>query len=432
MSSQPQSVTHNDSHSSASRSSNTAVVIGGGIVGVCCALYLQRDGYQVTLIDPARPGDSTAKWSCGQMAVSEVIPLSKPGILKKIPGWLLDQQGPLALRPSAFPGILPWFLRFLACARHSRIVEIAAQMATLTEHVYDDYQPLLASCPDKQLLGQRPIIEVFDSVAGLEHERPHLDLRRDLGFKSEELDADAIADLEPALAGKFRHGLLFPDWRAVSDTEGFIAALTGSFIAQGGQRIQTQATRLVEQQGQASGVVLDNGQLCRADKIVVAAGTGSRPFFSQLGVSIPLAGIAGYQAVLPTPDVEFRHSVIYADGGFCFSPMVRGLQIGGTIEFAGEGAEPNFKRAEIILQKAKRLLPQLNTSQLEFGVGYRPFLPDTKPVIDQSRRLSNVFMAFGHGQLGLTLGATTGRLISDLVTGRRPAQDLTPFSASRF
>ena len=93
-----------------------AVVIGGGIVGVCCALYLQREGYRVTLVDPAAPGDSTAKWSCGQMAVSEVIPLSKPGILKKIPAWLLDQKGPLALRPSALPGILPWFLRFVANA----------------------------------------------------------------------------------------------------------------------------------------------------------------------------------------------------------------------------------------------------------------------------------------------------------------------------
>ncbi|MCO8649098.1 FAD-dependent oxidoreductase, partial [Burkholderia multivorans] len=94
--------------------SETAVVIGGGIVGVCCALYLQRDGHAVTLIDPAAPGDSTAKWSCGQMAVSEVIPLSKPGILKKVPGWLLDQSGPLALRPGALPGILPWFFRFVA------------------------------------------------------------------------------------------------------------------------------------------------------------------------------------------------------------------------------------------------------------------------------------------------------------------------------
>lgn len=409
-----------------------AVVIGGGIVGVCCALYLQREGYRVTLVDPAAPGDSTAKWSCGQMAISEVIPLSKPGILKKIPSWLLDQKGPLALRPSALPGILPWFLRFVANARHSKIVEIAQAMTTLTEHVYEDYAPLLDACEDKTLLGDRPIIEVFDSPAGVAHERPHLELRKSLGFASEELDAGTIAELEPSLAGKFKHGLLFPDWRAVSDTEGFIAALTKSFVDQGGVRVREQVRRIDETDGLATGVTLRGGGRLAAQHVVVAAGTGSREFFAQLGVDIPLAGIAGYQVVLPSSGVEIRHSVIYADGGFCFSPMTRGLQIGGTIEFAGANAEPNFKRAEIILEKAKRILPELKTAGFEYGVGYRPFLPDTKPVIDRSARLPNVLMAFGHGQLGLTLGATTGRLIADLAAWRTTAQNLTPFSAKRF
>ncbi|WEL53699.1 FAD-dependent oxidoreductase [Pseudomonas kermanshahensis] len=413
-------------------SAQQAIVIGGGIVGVCCALYLQRDGHRVTLVDPAAPGDSTAKWSCGQMAVSEVIPLSKPGILMKIPGWLLDQKGPLALRPSALPGILPWFLRFLACARTSKINQIAQDMARLTQHVYDDYAPLLNACPDKTLLGDRPILEVFDSPAGLAHERPHLDLRKQLGFKSEELDGAGIADLEPALAGKFQHGLLFPDWRAVNDTEGFIAALTTSFIAQGGVRVRQAAVKIDHTHDRATGVTLADGTRLPAEQVVVAAGTGARAFFDTLGVNIPLAGIAGYQAVLPQPGVEIRHSVIYADGGFCFAPMTRGLQIGGTLEFAAPGAEPNFKRAEIIMEKARRVLPQLNTQGMQFGVGYRPFLPDTKPVIDRAPRLHNVVMAFGHGQLGLTLGATTGRLVADLVAQRTPAQDLNAFSVRRF
>lgn len=410
----------------------TAVVIGGGIVGVCCALYLQRDGLAVTLIDPAAPGDSTAKWSCGQMAVSEVIPLSKPGILMKVPGWLLDQNGPLALRPGALPGILPWFVRFVLCARHAKIVAIAQAMATLTHDVYADYAPLLDACEGDALMGERPIIEVFDDPACIAREQPHLDLRASLGFESQRLNAAEIGDLEPALAGRFAHGLLFPDWRAVNDTEGFIAALTDSFIARGGRRVRTEAARIDESSGRATGVTLANGERIAAMHVVVAAGTGSRRFFDALGVRVPLEGVAGYQALLPRPGVEIRHSVIYADGGFCFSPMTRGLQIGGTIEFAGRGAKPNFKRAEIIVEKARRILPNLRTDGFEYGVGYRPFLPDTKPVIDRSRRLPNVVMAFGHGQLGLTLGATTGRLVGDLVAGRPTKQDLTPFSAYRF
>ncbi len=410
----------------------TAVVIGGGIVGVCCALYLQREGYAVTLVDPEAPGNSTAKWSCGQMAVSEIIPLSKPGILMKVPGWLMDQKGPLALRPSALPGILPWFFRFLMCARHSKIVDIAQAMATLTHGVYGDYAPLLDACEDKTLMGERPIIEVFDNPVGIAHEQPHLDLRASLGFTSQRLNAKEIGDLEPALGGRFAHGLLFPDWRAVSDTEGFIAALTQSFMARGGRRVRSEVARIDEENGRATGVALANGERAAAACVVVAAGTGSRRFFPALGVRVPLAGIAGYQAVLRHPGVEMRHSTIYADGGFCFSPMTRGLQIGGTIEFAAPNARPNFGRADIILEKARRVLPQLQTADVEYGVGYRPFLPDTKPIIDRSRRLPNVFMAFGHGQLGLTLGATTGRLIADLAAGRTTKQDLAPFSAYRF
>lgn len=414
------------------RARETAVVIGGGIVGVCCALYLQRGGYAVTLVDPEAPGNSTAKWSCGQMAVSEVIPLSKPGILMKIPSWLMDQTGPLALRPSALPGIIPWFFRFLMCARHSRIVDIAQAMASLTHDVYADYAPLLDACEDKSLMGERPILEFFDDPNALAHELPHLELRQSLGFSAQRLNAKEIGDLEPALAGKFSHGLMFPDWRSVSDTMGFIAALTESFIAQGGRRLRGEAKSIDEASGRATGITLMSGERVAAEHIVVAAGTGAKRFFKSLGVSVPLEGIAGYQAVVANPGVDIRHSIIYADGGFCFSPMTRGLQIGGTIEFSGEGAKPNFKRAEIILEKAKRVIPQLRTSQVEYGVGYRPFLPDTKPAIDRSRRLSNVFMAFGHGQLGLTLGATTGKLITEMVAGRRTKQNLEPFSAYRF
>ena len=409
-----------------------AVVIGGGIVGVCCALYLQKDGFTVTVVDPAEPGESTAKWSCGQMAVSEIIPLSKKGILRKIPGWLLDQQGPLALRPSAFPNIIPWFLRFLSCAREDRVQEIAQSLATLTHQVYDDYAVLLNDCSDKTLIGTRPILEVFDSATEIEHERQYLELRQSHGFKHQIIDEQEISDLEPAFAGKFKHGLLFNDWTAVKDTKGFIAALTKSFIQKGGQRIHGKVEKLIESDGRITQVVLDNNGIVEVDAIVLAAGVGSKPFFKQLGINPPLAGIAGYQAVVPNPEVEIKHSTIYANGGFCFAPMTRGLQIGGTIEFAADGAVPNMKRAEIILNKAKHILPELNTQGTTFGVGYRPFLPDTKPIIDMSPRFSNVALAFGHGQLGLTLGATTGKLIVGLLSGRKPDIDLTPFKATRF
>ncbi|MCD6005786.1 FAD-dependent oxidoreductase [Halomonas sp. IOP_6] len=408
------------------------VVIGGGIVGICCALYLQKEGIDVTLVEPAMSGDSTAKWSCGQIAVSEIIPQSKPGIIKKVPGWLLDQKGPLALRPSALPGLLPWMLRFMTHARRSRIDTIAHELASLTRCAFQDYEPLLAKCRRDDLIGHHPTLELFDDAAGLAHEQTYVELRRALGFVSETLNAEQIAAMEPALAGRFSHGLLLSDWRTVCDTETFLTELAHSFVEQGGKLVQDSVSRVETQGGRAVGVTLASGERLPVEQAVVAAGNGSSAFFEALGIKVPLIKVGGYQVLLPNPGVDLTHATFYADGGFGLIPMERGLQIGGTIEFAGNRAEPNFKRAEIILEKAKTILPSLNTAGMEFGAGWRPFLPDTKPVIDKSPLLENVAMAFGHGQLGLTLGATTGRLVADMLQGRDSQLDISPFSASRF
>lgn len=409
-----------------------AVVVGGGIVGVCCALFLQNEGLQVTLIDSAEPGESTVKWSGGLLAVSEVFPLSRPSILRRIPFALIKPYGPLSIRPGAFPGILPWAMHFLANARSARVAATAQSMASLTRNVYSDYEVLLKDDSNKNLIGDKPVIQVFKHASGLENYQCHAEQCHALGFQSTELSAADIADLEPVLAGKFAHGVLLNDWKAVNDTQGFMVALTNLFLHRGGERLMQSVTGLSEKAGIATGVILNGQHHLPADHIVIAAGMGSRHFFKQLGVNIPLMGIAGYKTLLTEPGVTFNHPVIYADGGFCFTPMVRGLQIGGMLEFAGENAKPDFRHADIIMQQARELLPQLNSVKRQIGVGYRPTLPDSKPVIDRSRRLPNVLMAFGHGSLGLTLGATTGRMISELVAGRMPSPDIAAFSAYRF
>ncbi len=412
--------------------SQHAVVIGGGIVGICCALSLLHEGFEVTLIDPARPGDSTAKWSCGQLSVGEIIPLSKPGILTKIPGWMVDQTGPLALRPKALPSLMPWFFRFLGNSRRTRIEDIAGSMASLTHHVFNEYKNLLDEETFNQLIVNRPVLQVFDSQKGVEGEQGHNQLRRKLGFESRVLSGEDIADLEPELKGKFTHGILLPQWRFVADTEVFLVSLTEKFISEGGKRIEATAKQFLEKDHVASAVILDSGENISADYFVLAAGIGARRFFKQLNMNVPLQPVAGYQVVVKDSGLKLNHSVIYGDGGFCFTPMTRGIQIGGTIEFTGDSLQPNFKRAELILQKAKKIFPELNTTNIESGIGYRPLLPDTKPIIDRSQKYNNILLAIGHGQLGLTLGAITGRLITDLAMGRKPAVDLSPFSATRF
>jgi D-amino-acid dehydrogenase len=408
------------------------VVIGGGVVGVCCALALQREGRQVVIVERDEPGMGTAIASCGLIAVSEVVPLSKPDILRRAPGWLLDPKGPLTIRPGALPGLIPWFLRFMWSARPRRIEEIAGQLAALTRDARKDFDDLLRPLGLQDLIRSKPVIVLYDHAEELAAEQASHERRRRLGFDVEELSGAEAAELEPAIAKDFAKAVLFKDWRAVVDTYRFVTALTDGFVAGGGTFHRGEVSGFRCDGDRITGVELADGSPLPAQEIIVAAGAWSKALAAQLGVKLMIQAVAGYQTLIADPGVSLDHGIGYAAGGFGITPMESGLAVAGTIEFSGLGQAPDFRRARIIVEKAKRVLPGLKTEGGLERVGWRPLCPDTLPVIDRAPGLANLYFATGHGQLGVTLGATTGRLIADLVTGRRPNLDLAPYRATRF
>lgn len=421
---------------SAKRQTEATLVVGGGVVGICCALALQREGRDVVVVDRLEPGMGTAIASCGHIAVSEVLPLSKPGILRRIPGWLLDPAGPLTLRPRAVPALLPWLLRFAGNARPARVRAIAGELAVLTARARADYDTLLAPLQLASLIGDAPVIELYETERQYEHDRPALEARRDLGFEVEVIDGRALNELEPDLAPDFARAAIFRDWRSIVDTKRFVTAMTDTFLAAGGRREQAEVTGFTRDGDTVTGVLLADGRTLRAGTVVLAAGAWSKRLAAQLGVRLMIEGVAGYQTLLPHPGVTLRHSVVYAAGGFCITSLEQGLGIAGTIEITGLDQPPDFRRARIIADKARRVLPGLVAGD-EPGdrierVGWRPLCPDTIPVIDRAPAHPNVLIATGHGQLGVTLGATTGRLIADLAAGRTPEVDIAPYRATRF
>ena len=408
------------------------VVIGGGVVGVCCALALQREGRRVVIVEPNEPGLGTAIASCGLIALSEVVPLSKPDILRRAPGWLLDPKGPLTIRPGALPGIIPWFLRFMWNARPRRIEEITDQLAALTRNARRDYDALLRPLGLQDLVRSKPVILLYDHADELAAERASHDRRRRLGFDVEELSGAEAAELEPAIAKDFAKAVVFKDWRAVVDTYRFVTALTDAFVAAGGTFHRGKVSGFQRDGEGIAGVELADGSPLPAREIVVAAGAWSKDLAAQLGIKLMIQAVAGYQTVLADPGVNLEHALGYAAGGFGITPMESGLAVAGTIEFSGLGQPPDYRRARIIVEKAKRVLPGLRAEGGLERVGWRPLCPDTLPVIDRAPGAANLYFATGHGQLGVTLGATTGRLIADLVTGRKPNLDLAPYGATRF
>ena len=408
------------------------VVIGGGVVGISCALSLQAEGHEVTVVEPGPVGEGASWASCGCIAVGEIVPLSQPGMLMKVPGWLIHPEAPLSLRPTSLPGLMPWFARFTANARPSKMRAIAADLARLTFAATADFKAQLADIGAPELLVERPVLKLFDDERDRATMGAAFDLARELGCTIDEITGQEAHEIAPAIAPDFKYAAVLRDWSFVTDPKRLVEALHQAFAKRGGTVVQAAATGFSRETRQVRAVTLSDGRNLPADEVILAAGTHSRALAKALGVPIRMEGVAGYSTALSDPGVDLSHTVFYPKGGFGMTPYEDALAVAGTIEFAGLDAAPNWNRADVLVKRAHRVLPGLRTDKAERRMGRRPFTPDTRPIIGRSARLANVTFATGHGQLGLTLGATTGRLVADEIAGRPLQIDTQAFSPDRF
>jgi D-amino-acid dehydrogenase len=211
-----------------------------------------------------------------------------------------------------------------------------------------------------------------------------------------------------------------------------VTALAAQFQALGGVIQTGDVVGFEEGEGSISALRLADGRRLAADRVVLAAGAFTGRLSKLLGEPIPLETERGYHTQIMASGISMRHSIIWPARAFMVTPTAGGIRVGGTVEMAGLDAPPDYRRARILVKRAQEALPELRAEQTSEWMGHRPALPDTVPVIGPSAKRSNVLYATGHGHLGLTYAATTGRLIADLVTSAKPAIDLKPYRADRF
>lgn len=409
------------------------VVIGAGIVGLATAHHLLREGVRVTLVDRDPEGDKASFGNAGGIAVTEVIPASVPGLLWKVPGWLLDPLGPLAIRPGHAPRLIPWLLRFSRAGKPSEVKRIAAALAVLNARVYEDLLPLLAEHGLHGELQQRGALTVYENATAFDQDAAQWDLKRACGVEVHRLNGNEAREIEPALAQSITRGVFTPQWSHVRDPKRLVDKLRRSLIDRG-LCIQVGEVCAIRSgpEGGAVSAGLGDGRWLLADKLVVAAGAWSGLLARNVGDKVLLESERGYNTTLPTPGVSLSREVIFAERHFVATPLSCGLRIGGAAEFGGLHAPANFKRSQALARLAARYLPGLHTDGGTCWAGHRPATPDSLPVIGASPRNPAVIYAFGHGHLGLTQGATTGRLVSDIALGKPPLIDLAPYAISRF
>jgi glycine/D-amino acid oxidase-like deaminating enzyme len=361
-----------------------------------------------------------------------VVPVSVPGTLARVPKWLMDPLGPLTIRWSYLPRLSPWLWRFWRAGTRERVEAASKALASLLAHVYEDYEPLLLEAGIRGLLHRRGCISLYRSKAALEHDSLEWELKRDRGIRVERLGPDEIRQMEPDLARVFHAGMFMPDWGHVADPYRIVAGIAESFARGGGVIKEGRVASFeIGAEGPTS-LITVAGERIAFDQVVVAAGAWSHRLTRQLGSNVPLETERGYHTTLPNPGVNVRRMLHSAEGGFVLTPMSMGLRLAGTVELGGLEAPPNYDRAKVLVTRARQFLPELNADGGTEWMGFRPSLPDSLPVIGRSPRFANVFFAFGHGHLGLTEGATTGRIVAALAGGRPPGIDLAPFRVDRF
>jgi D-amino-acid dehydrogenase len=410
----------------------SVVVVGAGIVGIATAHYLVRERAAVTIVDRAPEGDKASFGNAGGIAVTEIVPASVPGLAWRLPIWLLDPLGPLAVRPAHALRLVPWLWRFSQAGTPNEVSRIASALSALNNRVYEDLRPMLAETGLSGELNERGALTVYESEEGFRRDAEEWALKRDHGVAIKNLTGDEARDMEPALGAIVHRAVFTPQWSHINDPKRLVGSLRERLRVRGVTFITGDVIDISDPGGGMPQVNLAGGRSIAAKNVVVAAGAWSGGLAKRLGDRVLLESERGYNTTLPDPGIALSREVIFAERKFVATPLSCGLRIGGAAEFGGLHAEPNFKRCQALVKLATRYLPGLKVGGGTNWAGHRPATPDSLPVIGASPRHRQVFYAFGHGHLGLTQAATTGRLISNLIRGAPTPIDLSPYAIERF
>ena len=405
------------------------LVIGAGIVGCSCALWLQQKGFTVTIADSDEPGAGTSSGNACTIADYATIPVNSSSIFNRIPQLLFSKNSPFSLNPFFALGNVPWLIKFLSHCREDQVSEISRKLAILLNATYDGLTPLIEMANAQDLLQQKGCMYVYKTEADFQAAKSSNQVRRDLGASFTELNQADINDLEPHLK-PFERGLLFQDASQVINPRLLVERYAKTFQQQSGILLKSKVTELTADSSKVTATFDDGGSL-EYDQIVVAAGAFSRSIKGSGAESLPLSTERGYHVQYSNCQHLLTRPVCWGDAGFYATPTNQGMRFAGTVELAGYSPIPNRKHLDYLTRRSKEMLDVPEKPEQEW-LGFRPTFPDALPVIDYSPVSNRILLAFGHQHIGLTLAGITGKIISELANNQQPSQNIIPFQANRF
>ena len=392
-------------------------VVGAGIVGTSTALALRKRGADVTLVDRGDPGSGCSAGNSGAVSPASVAPLAMPGVLASVPGMLLDDESPLYLPLRYLPHALPWLLRFVSSARPAAVQAAAAKLHAIHAGALEAHEAMTRELGVPELFLRQGHLHVYPDAAALAKDAGGWRLRESYGFKAERLDRSGIEALEPGIAARYQVGMYLADHATILNPLRYVQAMATAYAQAGGRVVRAGVDGLLPEDGRWR---LHGTVELPFDHVVVAAGAWSKSLLAPLGVHLALESQRGYHLQFEGAHGVVSRTVILADRKVFVTPMEEGLRVGGTVEIGGLVAPPDERRAALLGRIARDTFQGLENLHARTWMGHRPCMPDSVPVVGAAPGHPGLWLACGHGHLGLTDSLNTAQQIAQALLGAAP------------
>ncbi len=357
------------------------------------------------------------------------VPVNSPTIFKDFPAMVLRQDGPLAMDFAYMIKNLPWAISFLKNCRRDKVEYIASSLASFLKHSRLSYDQLFKEIDVYQYINNNETLYLYKTEKEYQAARYSIDLRKKNGVNIRELNAAEINDLEPNIAPVYFCGLIFEGSRHTTSPIKVSKKIFEKFLLNEGSFLNKKITAI---NSTANGItVISENNAFDFDNIIISAGAWSKELALMIGDRFPLDTERGYHVLFDNEKKVISRPVGWSQSGFYLIQIEEGIRAAGTVEMAGLQKDPNPKRLKMIEREARKVIPTLGKVKSTW-LGFRSTLPDSLPVIGRSGKDKNVFYAFGHQHVGWTLGAVTGKVMTELVNDRKSDLDLSPFDPNRF
>jgi D-amino-acid dehydrogenase len=407
------------------------IVLGAGIVGTSVALHLVKRGMSVALVDRGGAGEGTSYGNTGIIEGNTIFPAAFPSRFAEVLSIALKRSPVANYHLSFLPRVAPWLLAFRAASRPERLLETARLMRPLLARAVAEHEALSAEANAQNYLRHTGWLKLYRTDRGFSGAAPELDVAAELGIANVPLDRDAALKLEPSLQRVFRHAVHWTGAVSVSNPLALTRAYAARFAALGGLSFTGDA-RTLHRVASLWRVDTAAGPLDAGD-VVVALGPWAPDLLDPLGIKLPLAVKRGYHRHYGAQgNAALARPILDAENGYCLAPMEQGIRVTTGAEFAARDAAPTPVQFDRLLPRARELFPLGEPVEPQPWLGARPCFADSRPVISRAPRLGGLWLAYGHGHWGLTLGPATGRLIAEMMTGATPFCDPKPYGAERF